>query len=177
MKDLEEIQGRCVITEDGHWLWDGAVREDGRAWIYAPDYTRSKGKMQSQNGHRAVWHVINCKAIPKGRRVIGTCEETACVAPGHGKLVTEAQYGAFMRKTGRFKNSTKRMLANRAIGRKRSDLTLELIEYIQTSPKTGRDLAIELDLLETVVSRARRGEMVAFQPASPFVGMVRGLGA
>lgn len=175
MRTIEEIMGRCLITDDGHWLWDGALRPDGRANIYAPDYTLADGEMRTQSGMRAVWHCIHQKPVPEGHRIIGTCEEKACVAPGHIKCVTEAQYGAFMRKTGRFKNSTKRILANRAIGRARSDLTPELITYIQTSPKTGRELAIELNLLETVVSRARRGEMPAFQSASPFLGMVRGL--
>ena len=23
MRTLEEIKGRCVVTEDGHWLWKG----------------------------------------------------------------------------------------------------------------------------------------------------------
>ena len=40
MKNLEEIRQRCVITEDGHWLWRGALRPMvGRT--YTPRITRS----------------------------------------------------------------------------------------------------------------------------------------
>ena len=66
MKTLEEIRQRCVITDDGHWLWKGATRPDGRPNIWAPDYTR--GGMATQCGTRAVWHCSTEKAIPEGWR-------------------------------------------------------------------------------------------------------------
>lgn len=162
MRTLEEIKANCEITEDGHWLWLGGLRVDGRPNIYAPDYTRSDGGMQTQAGLRAVWHIINQKPVPQGWRVFGTCDEKACCRPGHIRCAPEAEIGAFMRKAGRYKGKTNRILANRAIGRARSLLTPELIQYIQASPKTGVALSAELNIGDTLISKARRGEYVSF---------------
>lgn len=173
MRTLDDIKSNCEITEDGHWLWRGGLRVDGRPNIYAPDYTRSDGCMQTQAGLRAVWHIINKKPVPAGWRVFGTCEEKACCCPDHIRCAPEADIGAFTRKTKRYKGKTRRILANQATSRKRSRMTPELIEYIQTSPKTGRALAQELGLGESLVSKARRGEYLAFAGAGcMFTGLI-----
>ena len=169
MKDIEEIRGRCVVAEDGHWLWRGSCRPDGRPNIWAPDYTR--GGMQVQSGPRAVWHCITEAPIPANWRAYGTCSEPTCCNPAHVKCTSEADFGKWLARTGKFKGKTRRILANRAIGRARSKVTPGLILEIQASNETGRALARRLNLLETIVSRARRGEFAAFQSASPFTGL------
>lgn len=173
MRTIEEIKGRCFITEDGHWLWKGSLRPDGRANIYAPDYTRGKGGMRTQCGTRAVWHCMHRKPVPAGYRVFGTCPEQACCNPSHVRCASEEDFGLWMRKNGNYKGKTNRILANRAIGRKRSVFTPESIAYIQTSDKTGRALARELGVSEQSVSKARRGEIVVFAGAAG--GMFSGL--
>ena len=161
MRTIEEIKGRCVITEDGHWLWRGAKRPDGRPNIYVPDYSRGDGKLTTQCGPRAVWHCLNQKAVPKGYRVYGTCDERACCNPAHIRCTSETEYGAWLQRTGKFKGQTNRILANRAICRQRAALTPEQVLYVQTSKKTGVELAEELGVSTSILSKYRRGESIA----------------
>jgi hypothetical protein len=172
MKTIEDIRQRCVITDDGHWLWKGSTRPDGRPNIWAPDYTR--GGMSTQCGTRAVWHCITEKAIPAGWRAFGTCEPLNCCNPAHVKCGSEAYFGAWLQRTGKFKGQVRRILANRATSRGRSVLTLELITHIQTSPKLGYELAAELGISTTSVSKARRGDAIVFQSAGVFSGLMQG---
>lgn len=174
MRTIEEIKGLCFITEDGHWLWRGALRPDGRANIYAPDYTRYGGGMQTQIGPRAVWHCAHRKAVPDGHRVIGTCAFKACCNPRCVKSITEAGYGERVRKTGASKGKAPRILANRAINRKRSAFTAETIAYVQLSTKSGLTLAAELGVSPSSISKARRGQLVVFGGGAG-VGMFAGL--
>ncbi len=175
MRTLEEIKGRCVITDDGHWLWRGALRPDGRPNIYAPDYTRGNGAMSTQCGPRAVWHCINERAVPDGYRVYGACDERACCFPGHIKCTSEVDYGAWLQRTGKFKGQTTRILANRAIGRQRAALTPEQIHYVQASEKTGVALAEELGVSTSVLSKYRRGESISVRAESGlFSGLIAG---
>lgn len=171
MKNLEEIRERCVITEDEHWLWRDALRPDGRPNIWAPDYTR--GGMQTQSGPRAVWHCSTGLPISAKWRAYGTCSEPTCCNPAHVRCTSETDFGKWLKRTGAYKNQTRRILANRATSRARTKVTAEIILEIQQSPETGRALSARLGLLPTVVSRARRGEFKAFLPS----GMFSGLGA
>lgn len=170
MKTLDEIRGRCRITEDGHWLWAGSLRPDGRANIYAPDCTN--GGMSTQPGPRAVWHCKTGKAIPKGSRVFGTCDEFACCNPDHVVCMSEQEYGIWVRKQGKWQGQVRRILANRAIGRTRAKLTPELIAEIQASPETGVALAARLGLSDSTVSKARRGAAAAFAGAGMFSALI-----
>lgn len=170
MKTIEEIRGRCVITDDGHWLWDGALRPDGRPNIWAPDH--ASGKMATQCGPRAVWHCITGRPIKEGWRAYGTCDEKACCNPDHVACTTETAYGKWVASTGAFKGQTNRILANRASSRARSKLSPALITEIQISNETGRALALRLGLQETLVSRARRGQVKVFQSANVFAALL-----
>ncbi|MDA8522000.1 hypothetical protein [Acidovorax sp. NCPPB 4044] len=177
MRTIEQIKARCEITDDGHWLFLGGLRVDGRPNIYGPDYTRSDGGMQTQCGLRAVWHIINQRAVPAGWRVFGICEEVACCNPEHIRCAPESEFGRYVRKTKKLKGQTRRILANQAISRKRSRMTPELIQYIQASPKKGVELALELDLSRSLISKARRGEYVAFAGAAGMFGGLIGRSA
>lgn len=169
MKDLEEIRGRCVLTEDGHWLWRGATRPDGRPNIYAPDYTY--GDMRTQCGTRAVWHCSTGRPIPNGWRAYGTCDEKLCCNPAHVDCASEEKFGKWIAERGNLKGVTARILANRATGRARSKLSPELIAEIQSSQETGLELSARLKISSSVISKARRGNAMAFRSASPFSGL------
>jgi len=170
MRTLEEIRGRCVITEDGHWLWRGAMRRDGRPSIYAPDYTHG-GEMRTQCGTRAVWHCKTGQPVPAGWRCYGVCEDMACCNPACIRCTSEEDFGAWLRKTRRYQGKTQRILANRAIGRARAAVTPEQILYIQTSEKTGVALARELGVTDSTISKYRRAESLA-APAGVFAGLL-----
>lgn len=172
MRTLEEIRERCHITEDGHWLWRGSLRPDGRANIYAPD--NKSGAMQVQSGPRAVWQCYTGQALPDGWRVFGTCDEPACCNPEHMRCGSPAMLGAYIARKGVWKGSTARFIANKAINRKRAVLTPDVIAYIQASSLSGIKLARELGISHGSVSKARRGETRAFSAVG---GVFAGLGA
>lgn len=175
MRTLEEIKANCEITEDGHWLFLRGKRPEGRPNIYAPDFTRRDGEMTTQCGLRAVWHIVHQRPVPVGWRVFGTCDERACCNPAHIRCAPEEEFGLFLRRTKAFKGKTRRILANQATSRARSRLTPELIQYIQASPKTGVALSAELSLGTSLISKARRGEYVAFAASgNVFGGLMAG---
>lgn len=171
MKTLAEVRANCTI-EDGHWLWNGGAKKHtgGRPVIYAPDITQG-GKMVSQPGLRAVYHLATGKVIPAGHRVYGLCDELLCVNPKCIGCMSEVDWGARQARLGTQRGLTKRILANRAIGRARAKLTPEIVREIQQSTKTGRVLAAEFGLGTATVSRAKRGECCVFQSANMFSGL------
>ncbi|KRC36253.1 hypothetical protein [Acidovorax sp. Root219] len=174
MKTLEEIKGRCVV-KDGHWLWRGALRPDGRPCIYAPDFTRHDGRLVTQCGMRAVWHTANGKAVPEGWRVYGSCDEWTCCNPAHVKCTSEVEFGQWLRETKRYRGQTKRILASRATGRRRAALSPLQVAYVMSSDKTGLALAAELGVSPATLSRYRRGQVPTVPPAGGmFSGLIAG---
>ena len=176
MRTIEEVKGRCFVTDDGHWLWRGSVRPDGRPNIYAPDYSTKGGEMSTQAGPRAVWHMHTGKAIPHGRRAYVVCEHPTCCNPACIRCTGEHERGRFARRIGRHKNSTRHIAANRAIGAKRAKLNAEQVLYVQTSTKKGIELAAELGVSRTTVSKLRRGGHIVTasgSTANPFAALMR----
>lgn len=171
MKTLEDIRGRCRIDADGHWIWTGAVRPNGRPTIHAPDYT--KGGMCAQCGPRAVWHCLTGRAIPPGHWVYGLCEEKLCLCPKCITCCTPDEFGHRLAESGAWKGKTNRILANRAIGRRRSRVTAELIAEIQASAETGLAIARRLNLSQTLVSKARTGQCTSHAGGGLFAGLLR----
>lgn len=168
---LDDIKDRCVITETGCWHWKGALSNGKWPRIWAPNHTKEGSPMTAQPGRRAVWHVKTGKPIPDGHRVYGTCTDPKCMNPEHMACGPTSECGAHMTATGRHK-TVARTIANRENGGVRSSLNAELVAHIQTSTKTGRALAEELNIAESVVSRARNGRIVFFRPlGGPFSGL------
>ena len=169
---LDNIKARCFITDEGCWEWRGAMSQ-GVPRIYAPNHQKPGSPMECQVGRRAVWHVRTGKAIPKGHRVFGTCQNAVCLCPEHARCGTTSDLGALTKKLGRFKNKPARIAASRIGGRKRSHLTAELIAEIQASDETGVAIAGRLKLGREVVSRVRRGKLKSFQSiGNPFAGLL-----
>ena len=176
MRTIDEIKGRCFITDDGHWLWRGSTRPDGRANIYAPDYSRKGGDMTTQAGPRAVWHITTGKPIPKTHRAYVVCENPACCNPECIRCTTGHLRGKHASRTGRFKNSAKHEAARRAISVSRAKLTAAQVEYVKTSKKTGLELAAELNVGRSTISKYRRGQNLVTASGAvfnPFAGLMR----
>ena len=172
MKNLEEIRGNCRMV-DGHWLWGGSLRPDGRANIWAPDHTRG-GVMGTQAGPRAVWHALTGEAIPAGWRAYSTCDEQTCCNPAHIACAPAAKVYARVARSGVLKGRANRILANRAINRKRATVDSADIAEIQASSETGVAIAARMGLSRQVVSKARRGEYRCLGAmANPFAGLAR----
>lgn len=177
MRTLEEIKGRCFITEDGHWLWRGSLRPDGRPNIYAPNYSQhADGTKTSQYGARAVWHLVNQRPVPKGFRAYVVCEHPECCNPECIRCTSERNYGLFVVRIGRRKGNPNRIAANRATNVKRAALTAEQVHYVQSSSKKGIDLADELGVSTTTISKYRRGEHTVTASGgapNPFAALMR----
>lgn len=173
MRTLEEIKGRCFIDVDGHWLWRGATFPNGAPKIWAPEYTKTAGGMITQCGYRAVWNITNMKPVPEGMRVFRTCDEAACCNPDHVKCLPVKDYGRQQARKGTLKGQATRILANRAIGRKRAKVTPELMDQILASSKPIRVVAEEIGLSMCTVWRVRTGKFKSMQPTS--AGMCAGL--
>lgn len=171
---LEDLMGRCRISETGCWLWAGA-KSDGVPRIWAPDHTKHDGEKHTQTGRRAMWHVKTGKAIPNGWRVFGTCGEETCINPDHAVCRPVAEQGAQVARSGKLRGNVRKIAASRATGRKRSSLTPELIAIIHTSPKTGLQLERDLGIDHRTISKVRTGKATAFQPVGGmFSGLLRG---
>ena len=176
MRTLEEVKGRCFVTDDGHWLWRGSVRPDGRANIYGPDYSAKGGAMATQAGPRAVWHMHTGQPIPDGHLAYVVCGNPTCCNPECIRCTTERSRGLFSQRSGRHKRNPNHLAANRAIGAKRAKLTAEQVLYVQTSTKTGLELAAELGVGKSTISKYRRGNNVVTASGitfNPFAGLMR----
>ena len=169
-RTLEDVKGRCRI--DGvHWIWTGALSEGQWPRIYAPDYTDG-GKLKSQPGRRAVWHMKTGKPIPNGWRVFG-CDVALCISPACVVCEPPASRGEKIADTGSWKGNPKRIIANRLSGRKRSQLTPVLIAQISTSDKTGVELSAETGISRQTISRVRCGRPNAYTALGGlFTGLV-----
>lgn len=167
---LDDIKARCVITDDGHWIWKGAMSEGKFPRIWAPDYTRG-GHKTGQHGRRAVWHLKTGMPIPEGWRVWSTCDCAACLNPDHIACGTSAAWGAHMARIGKHKTMVHRVASRRA-AQARMVLSPDQIGMVQSDPRTGRELARALGVSEQTISRARTGRIVCHLPlASPFSGL------
>ena len=169
MRSIEEIKGRCFVDADGHWLWRGSLRADGRANIYAPDHTR--GGMSVQFGARAAHHLATGKAIPKGWRVFGCKEHAACVNPACGRCESEVEHGIRQAASGEQRGRINRILANRKINAGRTTVTPALVAEILSSPETGTQIVARTGICRTTVSRIRNGAF-SVPPAGVFGGLM-----
>lgn len=171
MKTLDEVMGRCYVDEAGHWLWRGATFENSPR-IYGPNLAKG-GVMESQHGRKVVWQMRTGMAVPVGWRVYGICDKPMCVSPSCVACGKPAAAGRHIARTGKFKNQPARVLANRAIGRKRASYTPEQLAEVLASSESGWALARRLKLGRTVVARMRAGQTTAFTPiGGPFTGLL-----
>lgn len=171
MTEFEKIKGRCHIDSDtGCWHWRGGTSK-GVPRIYATDYTL--GEKTVQTGIRAVWHAITGEPIPDGWRVFHTrCTNQDCLNPAHLDCGPTADWGKQVAKSGQWKGQSARIKANRAIGRKKSKVTPELLTLIQGSNQTGLELSSQLGIGRSVISKAKRGQLVSIvSVGNPFAGL------
>lgn len=155
--DLERIKGRCRIDEiTGCWVWTGAMSGGLTPAIHAMDYRR--GRMVTQTGQRAAWQAAKERALPKRWRVWRTCANHVCVNPDHLMAGSAQAYGEHIIRTGRFRGSELRRLANIATGVALRKVTDEQVLEVMTSGETLEVAAARLGVAKSTVARYRRGE-------------------
>ena len=81
------LQKNSEITEDGCWLWQGAVHDngdDGSPSNIPSIYRTCEGKRY--RGQAAIYAIIN-KKPPPGNRVSMSCGNRRCVNPDHATFI------------------------------------------------------------------------------------------
>lgn len=172
MRTLDEVKGRCRIDDDGCWIWAGAVG-CSMPRIYAPTHD---GRMATHCGRKAVWQIEHPgERLPAGHLVFGTCGKDMCVNPACSRVGPKRLQGRLIARKGWLKGNARTAIAAREVGRRRSVLTAEMVAEIQASDETGLALAARLNVSHQTISKARRGELVCFQPVGGlFSGLMQG---
>ena len=145
---LERFERRYIPEPNsGCWLWLGAIGcEDDRGLI-------------SVNGgpiaaHRVAW-LLYCGEIPKGMRVLHTCDVPSCVNPDHLWLGSQWDNINDCKKKGRFKPPTDHSFPGERHGN--SKLTDENILEMRTGALSNKEYAQKFDIDRRYVSRIRTG--------------------
>jgi hypothetical protein len=95
---LEWLRERCLISENGCWLWTMG-REGGGYGVVS-----SGGKRQK--AHRLAWEIVNGPA-PDGLFVCHRCDLPACINPDHLFVGSHAENMQDMLSKGRGKHASK----------------------------------------------------------------------
>lgn len=166
IQTLDDLMGRCVVDElTDHWVWKGG-RSQGcpRAyWIHPVT-----GKEITGHARRAAKVLQRGAELPKGHRAYLICDNPLCVNPAHIAVGTRKQECAFHVKQGLYRNNPRRKAASLEVNRAKSSLTMEIAEYIRSSPKMGIELAAELGVSRTAVSNIRIGKTFRKEAANGF---------
>lgn len=175
MRTIEEVQGRCRIDEEGHWIWTGSTRR-GSPNIHAPNFTADDtGKTCTvQLGRRAVWHIITGKPIRKGRQVYQTCGHALCLRPSCLACGTKADQGRMVSTSGRERGKENRIQAGRANCASQRKVTPTMHTRIMADLAIGVPVHIvanKHDLHRDTIRRVRMGRSTA--AANPFAGLMR----
>lgn len=166
IQTLDDLMGRCVVEElTEHWLWKGGKSKGcPRAYWIHPE----TGKEVVGWARRAAKVLERGADLPPRHRAYLTCDHPGCVNPAHIATGTRKQECALHAKNGVYKNNPRRKAAAIEVNRAKSRLTMEVAEYIRSSPKLGVELAAELGVSRTAVSNIRIGKTFRKEAANGF---------
>lgn len=161
----EELRARCETDPATHcWLWSGAYnKRSGMPIIWAFDYDRVEKR--AMTGTRAAWSLAFGESPRNGALVYRSCCRATCVNPAHLRLAdTRAEIGRHIRLSGTRKGTPReswcKSLPSAWAASGVQITPPDLVRKVrEAGPEvTGRSLASEYGLTESVVSRIRRGE-------------------
>lgn len=111
------------------------------------EYGRLEVDGRKVRAHRLAYELHHGVRLKPDQLVLHRCDRTRCCTPDHLFLGTQRQNMADMRAKGRAACGTRQPAAK---------LTDDLVRYIRSSSAKGVELARELDVAETTISRVRR---------------------
>ena len=170
---LSKLKKRCAIARpqdpDCCWIWKGADHGNRAAiWLVV------NGKGITATAARAA-AVLSGIAVPPGGRAWSSCGNTMCCNPAHVSVGTMAEFGAWQRETGALCGNAKTIAAQRANGRAKSKLTMDMAREVRRSALRLEDEAERIlseygiKVSTKLLSAVRRGERL-MEP-SPFSGL------
>ena len=92
MSQLDRLLSRVVVTDEGCWLYNGAVDRGG--------YGSIKVDGKSTRAHRTAYRLL-VGPIPPSKHLCHTCDTPGCINPAHLWLGTNAENMADRNAKGR----------------------------------------------------------------------------
>jgi hypothetical protein len=178
MRTIEDILCTCephVAGNKTHWVWLGAVKRSDRVPVCAaPNLVKdpSGETLSIQSVRRAIWHILTGVALPPEIGAYQKCRVKDCVAPECTAYMTKKAYGKFATKTERDRGSLRRKLASQRRWSGKRKITREIADNILSDKRRAKDIAGELKVHPSSVTRVRRGEYVG-PTGNMFAGLMR----
>ena len=145
---LAERLMRRVAVSGNCWEWTGGGRA-GRGYGLIQEGGKGSRMLLT---HR-VSYEIHCGPIPSGLVVMHTCDNPACVNPGHLKLGTQADNAQDMITKGRHARQ-----APKGEDHGKAKLTEDWVRYIRAHPERGhKEIADEIGVSPNAVRGVRIG--------------------
>lgn len=165
---LAKLKARCKVDrKTGCWHYTGAVRKGqggAKLWIW----NAAKQKFEVMGGAKASATLAGKPIPPRGRAWMQCCNEE-CVSPDHVLTGTMAEWGAFYREHGLWKNSAARHAAVTAGARARAKLDLDKVRAIRAAETSIDEEAARWGVGRSQISRVRVGR--AWRESNPFHGL------
>ena len=162
IRTLEDLRIRCRINEDTDcWLWSMSTC-DGNPRVHVV----IGGASVKMTGKAAAYFLANGTRPIAGRHTYSVCHNKLCVNPEHIQIGTRIEHGAFIRRSGVWRNQPNRIAANRATVRSReaTKLTVDIASDIRRSELTNAALAKLYGVPASHIGAIKRGE--SWKPAA-----------
>lgn len=158
IRSLDDLKKRCIVDElSGCWLWRLSTTQ-GFPNVHIPHPVT--GERTKMKGRRAALILKTGKMLPSGWFAIRkpSCESPICCNPDHSFAGDGKAYGQSIREQEIFKNSPKRIAANRKIAsQKTRKLTNQQASEIRQDDRSTIAIAAEYGVSKTTVNDIKRG--------------------
>jgi uncharacterized protein with LGFP repeats len=164
IRTTDDLRARCNVDPSTRcWVWTGAKSGKNQPRIHAFDHER--GEKRTMSGSLAAWNIAFGRAPLPGWLVYRACGNTLCLCPAHlREMPSLAAIEEHQRRAGyRVGTNTAQRMASLAKAREAQGITTtprDVVLAIRSAGAdvTGRALARQFGMLESTVSKIRRGE-------------------
>lgn len=153
---LEHVRQRCHITEEGCWLFRGALNASGHP------------AFKGGSGRRQVWQAAK-GSLQRNLLVTPKCLNPSCLCPDHLVLTTKSVVSTKANQSIAIR-SMKAMTSAR-YARSKGKLTMEKARAIRASSATCKELGEEYGVHFSLISAVRVGKVWRETLVNPFSGL------